>query len=69
MVRVLFAGIFTGFLDDDRNRIFTGDVVQANVLVNAEILSNGGMDRARNEDSQQIGSSIFFNSTIKGISE
>ena len=31
-VRVLFAGLFTGFYDDNGDRIFTGDVVKARVV-------------------------------------
>jgi hypothetical protein len=52
IVRVLYAGIFTGFYDDNEDRIFTGDVVKARVLLNPTIPSNGGRNRARNHNNE-----------------
>jgi len=57
IIRVIFAGIFTGFYDDKENRIFTGDVVNAKVIDNPSITSNGGVNRARNEDIEEKGGS------------
>ena len=37
IVRAIFAGIFTGFYDDKGERIFTGDVVSAKVLITPTI--------------------------------
>jgi len=56
IVRVIFAGVFTGFYDDKGERIFTGDVVSAKVLINPKIPSNGGTNRARNLDNEEKGS-------------
>jgi len=56
IVRVIFAGVFTGFYDDKGERIFTGDVVSAKVLFNPTIPSNGGTNRARNLDNEEKGS-------------
>lgn len=56
IVRVIFAGVFTGFYDDKGERIFTGDVVSAKVLFNPTIPSNGGTNRARNLDNGEKGS-------------
>lgn len=58
IVRVLFAGVFTGFYDDKGDRIFTGDVVKAKVLLPPTIPSNGGHNRARNLDNEDNGSFI-----------
>ena len=44
---VIFAGIYTGYLDDRGKKIYTGDVVKANVIMNTSLISNGGMGRAR----------------------
>ena len=56
VVSAIFAGIFTGFYDDKGERIFTGDVVSAKVLINPTIPSVGGASRARNLDSEEKGS-------------
>lgn len=56
IVRVIFAGVFTGFYDDKGERIFTGDVVSAKVLLNPTIPSNDGTNRARNLDNEEKGS-------------
>jgi hypothetical protein len=56
IVRVLYAGIFTGFYDENEVRIFTGDIVKARVLLNPTIPSNGGRNRARNHNSDDKGS-------------
>lgn len=56
IVRVIFAGVFTGFCDDKGERIFTGDIVSAKVLLNPTIPSNGGTNRAKNLDSENKGS-------------
>lgn len=55
IVRVLYAGIFTGFYDDNEDRIFTGDVVKARVLLNPTIPSDGGKKRARNLNNEEKG--------------
>lgn len=55
IVRVIFAGVFTGFYDDKGERIFTGDVVSAKVLLNPTIPSTGGTNRARNFDKEENG--------------
>lgn len=55
IVRVVFAGIFTGFYDDKGERIYTGDVVSAKVLLNPTIPSNGGANRARNLENEGKG--------------
>ena len=57
IVRVIFAGIFTGFYDDKGEKIFTGDVVNARILDNPRITSNGGVNRARNENIEEKGGS------------
>lgn len=54
IVRVIFAGIFTGFYDDRGERIFTGDVVNAKVSLNPTMPSSGGRNRASNIDSNKI---------------
>lgn len=54
IVRVIFAGVFTGFIDDKGERIFTGDVVKAKILKNPTIPSTGGTKRARNLDNESI---------------
>ena len=46
IVRVIFAGVFTGFYDDKGERIFTGDFVQARVLTDPSNPSTGGDRRA-----------------------
>ena len=56
IVRVIFAGVFTGFIDDKGDRIFTGDVVSTKVLLNPKIPSSGGKNRARNLDEERNGS-------------
>ena len=48
IVRVIFAGIFTGFYDEKGESIFTGDVVNAKLLMNPNIPSVGGRNRAKN---------------------
>ena len=58
IVRVVFAGVFTGLYDDEGNRVFTGDVVKANILLNPSIQSTGGTTRAKNLDSVNEGSLI-----------
>lgn len=58
IVRVIFAGVFTGFYDDKGERIFTGDVVRAKVLINPTIPSNGGRNRARSFDNEESGSYV-----------
>ncbi len=56
IVRVIFAGVFTGFFDDKGERIFTGDVVRAKVLLDSVIPSSGGRNRARSLDNENKGS-------------
>lgn len=56
IVRVIFAGVFTGYYDDKGERIFTGDVVSAKVLINPKMPSNGGASRAKNLDNDEKGS-------------
>ncbi len=48
IVRVIFAGVFTVFYDDKGERIFTGDVLNAKILLNPNIPSSGGSKRAKN---------------------
>jgi hypothetical protein len=56
IVRVIFAGVYTGFYDDKGERIYTGDVVSAKVLLNPKMPSNGGTNRAKNLDNKEMGS-------------
>jgi hypothetical protein len=56
IVRVIFAGVFTGFIDDKGERIFTGDVVKAKILKNPTTPSTGGTKRARNLENESIAS-------------
>jgi hypothetical protein len=53
---VIFAGIYTGYLDDRGKKIYTGDVVKANVIMNTSLISNGGMGRARHPNKNYKGS-------------
>ncbi|MDX9697500.1 MAG: hypothetical protein RBT49_17040 [Bacteroidales bacterium] len=46
IVRVIFAGVFTGFYDDIGERIFTGDFVQARILIKPSNPSTGWDRRA-----------------------
>lgn len=46
IVRVIFAGVFTGFYDDYGERIFTGDFIQARMLINPSNPSAGWDRRA-----------------------
>jgi len=55
IVRVIFAGIYTGFLDETGKRIFTGDVVKAEVLINPKYPSGGGQNPACNGSDFQNG--------------
>jgi len=57
IARVIFAGIFTGFYDDMGKRIFTGDVVDARVLLNPAITSTGGESRAKSSNEGDYGTS------------
>ena len=43
---VIFAGVYTGYLDDDGKKIYTGDVVKVTTSSNANSLSIGGRTRA-----------------------
>ena len=56
VVRVMFAGIFTGFLDDKGQRVFTGDVIHANVVNNPTYPSTGGTERAQTVNCKGDGS-------------
>lgn len=56
IVRVIYAGIFTGFVDDKGIRIFTGDVVKATIFTNPHLPSKGGSQRARNSIYKTNGS-------------
>jgi hypothetical protein len=67
IVRVIFAGVFTGYYDDKGKRIYTGDVVSARVLLNPTIPSNGGRNRARNFDNETKG--IFCEAGVNEIFE
>lgn len=58
VARVILAGIFTGFYDDNGKRIFTGDVVNARALVNPTFPSVGRESRAKNKNSEEKGSFI-----------
>lgn len=55
IVRVLYAGVFTGFYDDKGERIYSGDVVCARVLLNPTNPSIGGKCRAKNLDNEDKG--------------
>jgi len=44
---VIFAGFYTGYQDDKGQKIYTGDVVKATIFTDADILSDGGMNRAK----------------------
>lgn len=55
IVRVIFAGVFTGFYDDKNNRIFTGDFVGANIIINPSNPSSGGTKRASDGDNNHPG--------------
>lgn len=52
IIRVIFAGVYTGFRDDKGTRIFTGDVVNAKVMLNPSMPSKGGTYRARNSNNE-----------------
>lgn len=52
IVRVIFAGVYTGFYDDHGERIFTGDVISAKFLINPNIPSVGGRNRAKNVNQE-----------------
>ena len=39
---VIFAGVYTGYQDDKGQKIFTGDVVKATALMEADMISEGG---------------------------
>ena len=44
---VIFAGFYTGYIDDRGMKIYTGDVVKATMTTNVEIPSTGGRSRAK----------------------
>lgn len=52
---VIFAGIYTGYLDERGKKIYTGDVVKANVIMNTNLISNGGLGRARHPSENYKG--------------
>ena len=52
VVRVIFAGLFTGYYDDDDKRIFTGDVVDIKAVLDPKRYSLGGRDRAVRSDNE-----------------
>ncbi|RTZ02329.1 hypothetical protein EKL98_08665 [Flavobacterium bomense] len=52
IIRVIFAGVYTGFRDDKGTRIFTGDAVSAKIVLNPSIPSTGGTNRARNSSNK-----------------
>lgn len=49
IVKVFFAGFYTGFVDDNGRKVFTGDVVETRVIANPTIPSTGGRHRAIQE--------------------
>lgn len=49
IVRVIFAGFSTGFVDDKGKEIFTGDMVETRIIVNPTSPSAGGRQRAMHE--------------------
>jgi len=55
IVRVIFAGIFTGFYDDEGEQVFTGDVVEARVIMHPMFPSSGGANRAKSSSDIQGG--------------
>lgn len=46
---VVYAGTYTGYKDDKGRKIYTGDVVKAIMLLNADTISIGGRTRATNK--------------------
>lgn len=59
IARVIFAGFYTGFEDDNGERIFTGDVVSAKILINPDIQSKGGRERAKLSNCDMVGSQVI----------
>lgn len=55
IIPVLFAGVYTGYHDDRGKKIFTGDVVKATTLMNTNLISNGGMSRAKHPNKNYKG--------------
>lgn len=55
IVRVIFAGVFTGFYDDYGERIFTGDFIQARMLINPSYPSTGWDRRASDATTNHPG--------------
>ena len=57
---VIFAGVYTGYQDDKGQKIFTGDVVKATTLMEADVISKGGMTRARMCNGKDYGGATFI---------
>lgn len=55
MFPVIFAGIYTGYLDDRGKKIYTGDVVKASTIMNTNLISNGDISRARHPNKNYKG--------------
>lgn len=51
---VIFAGVYTGYMDDKGKRIYTGDVVKATITVTADQPSAGGKSRAWMTNGKEI---------------
>lgn len=57
---VIFAGTYTGYQDDRGQKIYTGDVVKATTLMEADMISEGGMPRARMGNGKGYGGATFI---------
>ena len=57
---VIFAGVYTGYQDDKGQKIYSGDVVKATTLMEADKISEGGMTRARMGNDKDYGGATFI---------
>ncbi len=57
---VIFAGVYTGYQDDKGQKIFTGDVLKATALMEADMISEGGRTRARMCNGKDHGGATFI---------
>ena len=60
---VIFAGFFTGYIDEKGRKIYTGDMVKTTVIPCADIPSSGGRNRAR----MRNGKDVYGYTTIAGV--
>lgn len=49
IVKVFFAGFYTGFVDDNGKKVYTGDIVETRTIINPTTPSTGGRQRAMHE--------------------